>query len=147
MVAQLRGKKAHNNARVDFTCVQCGKNFSVSPSRARSRKLCSKPCADAARRRKETIKHPATMVDGKVQYDHIRLAEQVLGRPLDRGEVVHHIDAQIGSNGLTNLVVLKRRDHTRLHSIERWYGGLPSAEEILRDYPGAIWLGDFAESV
>ena len=51
---------------------------------------------------------------------HRVIMEEELGRPLTDGEIVHHIDGNKRNNSPSNLVVMGRREHTRLHIQERW---------------------------
>lgn len=46
---------------------------------------------------------------------HRYIMEQVLGRTLSRDEVVHHIDGDRTNNDLSNLVVMSRSEHSKLH--------------------------------
>ena len=58
-------------------------------------------------------------------YEHIVVAEQALGRPMFPNEVVHHLDFNRANNARTNLLVLDRKQHTRLHEwIDRGAPGL-----------------------
>lgn len=52
--------------------------------------------------------------------EHKRMAEQMIGRPLVRDEVVHHINGKRWDNRPENLQVMTRGDHTRLHNRERY---------------------------
>jgi transposase-like protein len=50
-------------------------------------------------------------------YEHRFIAEQLLGRPLRDGEVVHHLDCNKDNNNPENIVVLAGRGcHMRLHN-------------------------------
>lgn len=49
---------------------------------------------------------------------HDVIAEQLLGRPLRRDEVVHHVDHDRANNTPENLAVMTRSEHTRLHRKE-----------------------------
>lgn len=55
---------------------------------------------------------------GAQRYHRI-MAEQILGRKLKKGEVVHHIDENKLNNSFDNLIVLSRSDHTKLHIAKR----------------------------
>lgn len=46
---------------------------------------------------------------------HVVLMEQHLGRELGPDEVVHHIDGDRLNNALSNLAVMTRDEHSRLH--------------------------------
>lgn len=57
----------------------------------------------------------AIMVDRKSKYEHRHVVEQHLGRPLTRGEHVHHINGDKTDNRLENLEVLSTAEHGRAH--------------------------------
>ena len=44
--------------------------------------------------------------------------EQVLGRPLDKNEIVHHIDGNKLNNDPSNLQIMTKAEHVKLHRIE-----------------------------
>lgn len=48
-------------------------------------------------------------------WKHRRVSETVLGRKLKSHEVVHHVDGNTKNNDKTNLMVLTRRMHGKLH--------------------------------
>ncbi len=53
---------------------------------------------------------------------HKWVAEDKLGRPLRRGEVVHHKDRDKGNNSRGNLWVFKsQKQHDRAHKKDGWY--------------------------
>lgn len=52
------------------------------------------------------------------RHEHRVVAEQMLGRPLQRGEIVHHIDGNKHNNDPSNLRVMSQADHLRLHRAE-----------------------------
>ena len=62
--------------------------------------------------------HPTAMRsanwDGYV-YEHIYVAERALRRSMRHDEVVHHLDGNRLNNRLTNLLVLARSQHVKLH--------------------------------
>lgn len=63
--------------------------------------------------------HPKSMKsdnwDGYI-YEHIKIAEEYLGRPLSSDEVVHHLDEDRSNNRTENLLILLRSEHMKLHS-------------------------------
>lgn len=48
-------------------------------------------------------------------YEHILIAEKMLGRSLKKREVVHHLDLDKSNNRLANLLVLSKSMHAKLH--------------------------------
>jgi hypothetical protein len=52
------------------------------------------------------------------KHEHRRVAEQMLGRPLVKGEIVHHIDGDRHNNSHTNLQVMTQSEHMKLHFAE-----------------------------
>lgn len=63
-------------------------------------------------------KHPSSMKSENWNgwiYEHIFLAEKMMKRKLLDNEVVHHLDGQRDNNDITNLLVLYRCQHTKLH--------------------------------
>lgn len=47
---------------------------------------------------------------------HRRIAEETLQRKLNTNEVVHHMDGSTVNNDVSNLVIISRANHIRLHS-------------------------------
>lgn len=54
------------------------------------------------------------------RHEHRIVAEKMLGRPLECGEIVHHVDGNRHNNSPENLRVMCQRDHMREHGL-----GLP----------------------
>ena len=48
--------------------------------------------------------------------EHIYKAAKVLGRPLRKGEVVHHIDCNKSNNANSNLLICSQAYHKSLHA-------------------------------
>lgn len=60
-------------------------------------------------------------------YEHIHIAQQLLGRSLRESEVVHHLNGDRADNRAKNLLVLERSQHTKLHA---WINaGAPYSKE------------------
>jgi len=51
------------------------------------------------------------------RHEHRVVAENMLGRPLMPGEVVHHIDGDHLNNAPENLSVMTQAEHMRLHGL------------------------------
>ena len=52
--------------------------------------------------------------------EHRKIMRIKLGRDLKPDEVIHHIDGNRNNNKPSNLAVMTRSDHTRLHMKEYW---------------------------
>jgi len=48
-------------------------------------------------------------------YEHIAVAEEMLGRELKEGEEIHHLDFNRSNNRYENLLILSEQMHARLH--------------------------------
>lgn len=58
------------------------------------------------------------------RHAHRVIAEKILGRPLKKGEVVHHIDHDKKNNAPENLQVLaSQAEHARVHFTKHGLGG------------------------
>lgn len=69
---------------------------------------------------------PSIHIDGKDKYLHRYLMEVKLGRGLDCGEVVHHIDGNCHNYDLSNLMLIRACDHAIFHKCGRPKGMLAS---------------------
>lgn len=59
-------------------------------------------------------------VDGARKFEHVRIAEEILGKPLPADAVVHHIDGDKANNDPSNLVICPdQRYHILLHTRQR----------------------------
>lgn len=58
------------------------------------------------------------------RHEHRQVAEQILGRPLRRGEVVHHINRDKRDNRPENLMIFSSQaEHARWHKLHDREGG------------------------
>ena len=104
----------------EIPCKKCGKLFYTTRN-----EFCSKECARAYR--SDTMEHKVYKENGYlVRYEqgynkkgnvkvHRQVMEEYLGRRLKPSEVVHHKDGNKLNNDISNLEVMSRGDHSKLH--------------------------------
>lgn len=68
--------------------------------------------------------HPRAKTCGGYVMEHILVAERILGRPINRTEVVHHINGIKNDNRPDNLAVMTGSTHRSYHMLVR-YGKNP----------------------
>jgi hypothetical protein len=101
-------------------CKQCGKLFYTTRN-----DFCSKQCARdyrSANMDHKTYTENGYLVKFVKGYNkkgnvklHRAVMEEKLGRRLSPDEIVHHIDGNKLNNDISNLEVMSRSDHSRLH--------------------------------
>jgi hypothetical protein len=78
--------------------------------------------------------HPACMSSDNWKgfvYEHIVIAEKFLGRRMGGDEVCHHLNGIRDDNRPTNILVLSRSQHTKLHA---WINkGAPGYENLRKN--------------
>mgnify|MGYP002624931186 CR=1 FL=1 len=125
---------------VTVKCEECGKTVTMPPSQYRRSKhhFCSRQCHMKQMNRElnptrmtEEVKEKVRQAqlgrgDGKSyekyhgRHAHRVIAEQMLGRPLKAGEIVHHIDGNKRNNDPSNLMVCSSQsEHCKIHNFGR----------------------------
>lgn len=77
-----------------------------------------KLCREAHLQRVGDSVKPTTYRKFHGRHIHRVVAEEMLGRPLKRGEIVHHIDGNKHNNDPSNLQVMTQSEHMKLHHAE-----------------------------
>jgi hypothetical protein len=116
-------------------CEMCGKAFVAQSCRVKVglARFCSRACHAQSRigqtratpqngRTISSAGYVVVLTDvNQRRYEHRLVMERILGRPLARNEVVHHIDGNKQNNLPENLRVLTPSEHTLLHGTQgRW---------------------------
>ena len=118
-----------------FICEECGKESNMPPSQFKrsAHHFCSKQCHMKNMNRELNPTRMTPKVREKLRksklgtgdghsyektygkHTHRIVAEQMIGRPLEPGEIVHHIDGNKRNNDPSNLMVMTQAEHCRLH--------------------------------
>lgn len=126
-------------------CIVCGK--ALERNHPKKKNFCSSEHRDIWMRenvdfaklsRGHKAKHLTALNKERNPYCHIAdrgkanskkaraAAEAIIGRPLEKGEVVHHMNGNAEDNSPQNLLVMPDRQHRQLHmalAIEQMEGG------------------------
>jgi hypothetical protein len=116
-IPRIKGQKPHNFKAVSKHCLFCNQEFFISPSRIGRTKFCKRECHSNYSKNTDAKK---SYKKSGYKHTHRVIAENFLGRLLNKDEVVHHIDGDKHNNAESNLVVMNRIDHMRLHSKYRF---------------------------
>lgn len=113
---RLKGRTLYYN-----TCPVCNKRFS------KTRKDHIEHCSDCMRLIRSRLGHIgkyaySPIATGRLVFLHRFLAEKLLNRRLLQTESVHHLDFDKSNNSLSNLIVISKREHVRLHRYIEFHG-------------------------
>jgi hypothetical protein len=81
--------------------------------------------------------HPMADAEGYA-YEHRLVVSQAMGHYLSRDEHIHHIDGDQRNNDASNLVVVSKHEHRRIHHMIDDHGILPveAVKRLLGERPG-----------
>ena len=106
-------------------CKVCEVHFTVRPSRAKTAKYCCYKCHQIGEGKKGGVTRGLQMklksngkayIKTKGRHAHRIIAEQLLKRPLKKGEVVHHKDGNKLNNDPNNIeILLNQSCHAKIH--------------------------------
>ena len=105
-------------------CEICKATF-VPPKKNRPGRFCSAKCRNTANARSSAKKRGdaqrgsgnKTYVKEGGRHQHRVVVERIIGRPLEKGEIVHHKDGNKKNNAPDNLIVMTQRQHMIEHDI------------------------------
>lgn len=117
-------KTFKSKKRSNAVCLLCNETYVVETYRLGRTKYCGSTCRQKAaaiasgkviseKYRGTGTKHKYIKMNGR--HMHRVIAEQKIGRPLRKGEVVHHIDGNSKNNEMDNLQVMKQSEHIKIH--------------------------------
>ena len=130
--SKLFQKKPSQIRKTNFCCREClnqynAQRFSTynqveNPMNAKGRTLDQRFAMRERRKNAKDRQGKETHTYNKQlgEIEHRKIMRIKLGRPLEKDEVVHHIDCNPFNNKPSNLMVMTRSEHTRLHIREYW---------------------------
>jgi hypothetical protein len=110
---------------IKLNCVICNNEFWVRPSRIKNgAKYCCYTChqigegrkgGEAAGKLQKKKSKGLSYIKDKNRHLHRTIAEYKIGRKLEKGEIVHHIDGNKFNNSPENLEVITQSEHINKH--------------------------------
>jgi len=119
--------------RLSLKCVNCSKPLNnITPSRTKNKKnlFCSRQCNSSFYSSGDKnyfwgggikiSRGYKSIYEGKGKYifEHRKAMETLLGRKLNKNEIIHHIDGDKLNNDINNLLLFKtQKDHAKHHGL------------------------------
>lgn len=117
-----KGRVGKPRSTPERNCEKCGKSFYRSPSQGT--RFCSRECSFGmwrgvkrgskpldGRWRKERKGYIASTIGRKRIWQHRYIVEQAIGRPLEKHEIIHHINGIKHDNRIENLHITNLKEH------------------------------------
>lgn len=127
----LRGRNVSDETRKKLSNVNKGRKFSEETKKRMSDAQKVGGIGHKKKRKDGYIAvyfpdHPKSNKDGYIM-EHILIMECLIGRHLNKDEVVHHKNHRRDDNRALNLQLMTKEEHMRMHTIERHRsGGIPT---------------------
>lgn len=123
---RVRGKKAES-FKHHFCSRACAKTFTSPRMTAMNEALNPGRMTQDVRRKLREVRLDSgtgkTYTKTYGRHTHRVVAEQMLGRPLRPGEIVHHVDGDKRNNDPSNLMVFaSQAEHARYHAMLKYHG-------------------------
>jgi endogenous inhibitor of DNA gyrase (YacG/DUF329 family) len=119
MIRYIRGPKGGHIGVAN--CANCGKEIrrNAIHLRGKQRPACSQKCRGILLRTSDdylAIDYKDKKGKRRSSSEHRRVMEKHLGRRLKKSEIVHHKDENRRNNAVSNLQVMTRAEHMRIHA-------------------------------
>jgi hypothetical protein len=110
--------KTRGTSRYTYS-LQCKACKMMYKAHRKEQKFCTTCWSRRGELAKESISSNAyfggKIIDGIYRHEHRAIAERIVHRRLQTNEIVHHIDDKPQNNDLSNLIIMDRRSHGKLH--------------------------------
>lgn len=121
---KAKQKQKRKDNKTHF-CSNCGNKFEDYRHNKTDFVFCSQKCSKEFQKGENAFSfkggsityqgYKANKIKGKYVLEHRTIIEKSLGRKLAKDEVVHHKDGNKLNNTISNLQLMKKRDHDKLH--------------------------------